>query len=90
MKKTKSPGFFVPMDIPPGEDGSTVDYATLKDGILRVIELDYGDRCETKDVEDFTDLEGKTEILEGRCIVCLVYERFDKLWELFELIDEVS
>jgi hypothetical protein len=83
MSKTNdSVGFYVPMDIAPGEFGSTIDYKKLKAGILKIIEQDWGERCETTDIEDFPYLEGKTELSEGRCGVCLVYERFDKFWKM--------
>lgn len=52
--------------------------------VLKLIESYWGPRCELKDFEDFPELEGKTEILEGRCPCCLVYERFDAFWELFD------
>lgn len=83
-KKIKSPGFFVPMDIAPGEYGSSVDYPALKAGILAVIEEDWGPRCETKDYEDFPELDPIFPVGDpdaGRCPVCLIYEKFDAFWK---------
>jgi hypothetical protein len=83
-KEVKSPGFYVPMDLAPGEYGSVVDYDKLKAGILDVIATDWGERCETKDYEDFPELDPINAVGDpdaGRCPVCLVYEKFDKFWE---------
>lgn len=82
-KKVKSPGFYVPMDIAPGEYGSSVDYKALKAGIESVLLEDWGPPCIIKDTEDFPDLVGKTELFDGRCPCCLVYEKFDDFWEYF-------
>lgn len=88
MSKDKGPGFYVAMDIAPGEYGSVIDYPALKAGILKVIEMDFGDRCRTPDTVDFPELKGNTELDQGRCPVCLVYERFDKLWEILDVAND--
>ena len=71
------------MDLAPGEYGSTVDYDALKKGLIVILEKDWGPRCGSLDTEDFPELEGETDIMKGRCPVCLVYERFDAFWEAF-------
>jgi hypothetical protein len=82
--KVKGTGFYVPMDIAPGEYGSTVDYKRLKEVILYAMEQDWGPRCKTKDYDDFPELDPLFAIGDpeaGRCPVCLVYEKFDAFWE---------
>lgn len=79
----KGTGFFAPMDIAPGEY-NTRSYDQLKQVILEKLEQDWGERCKTKDTDDFEDLFGMDELWGGRCPVCLVYERFDKFWEMFD------
>lgn len=91
--KIKSPGFNVPMDIPPPASVYATDFAQLKEHALHVIEEHYGDRCKTKDTDDFEELlfpVGDNDA--GRCPICLVYEKFDKFWDtLYEEDDmEVS
>lgn len=79
-----SPGFFVPLDLPVDDYGSSVDYDKLKAGLLQVIATDWGERCETKDYEDFPELDPIHAVGDpdaGRCPVCLIYEKFDKFWE---------
>lgn len=63
------------------------EYKRLKERTLKLLEEDWGPRCDMKDTEDFPDLVGKTEVSEGRCPCCLVYERFDNFWELFDIED---
>ncbi len=83
--KVKGTGFYVPMDIAPGEYGSTVDYPRLKEAILYAMEQDWGPRCKTLDLDDFPDEYeplfpvGDSDM--GRCPVCLVYEKFDAFWK---------
>lgn len=80
----KGTGYYTPMDIAPGEfSNSMID--DLKAHNLRVLEEAYGPRCETKDYEEFPELDpifaiGDPDI--GRCPVCLVYEKFDAFWEM--------
>lgn len=73
------------MDLAPGEYGSAVDYDKLKAGILSCIEEDWGERCKTTDLEDFPELHDDLVVVgnpdDGRCPVCLVYEKFDKFWD---------
>lgn len=84
-KEMKGVGFYVPMDLAPGEYGSIVDYDKLKAGILAVINTDWGPRCVTKDYDDFPELHDDLITVgdpdAGRCPVCLVYEKFDKFWD---------
>ena len=92
MSKIKGTGFYVPMDIAPGEDGSTVDYKALKAGILSVIEEDWGPRCKTKDTDDFPeDLDPIFPIGDpdmNRCGTCLVYEKFDAFWRVLDFEEQ--
>lgn len=84
--KIKSPGFNVPMDIPPPESVYGRQFSELKKHILYVMEEHWGPRCKTKDYEDFPDLEPLNAIGDpdnGRCPACLVYEKFDNFWEYF-------
>lgn len=79
LPAVKGTGFYVPMDIAPSEYGSTIDYKSLKKGILKVLRQDWGPRCETKDTEDEIVAVGGDF---GRCPVCLVYEKFDAFWKV--------
>lgn len=59
-------------------------FRELKEHNLKVLEEHYGPRCETKDYEDFPELDPLFAVGDpeaGRCPVCLVYEKFDKFWE---------
>jgi len=87
-KAIKGPGFYTPMDIAPGEYSVEEEYKKLRQDIVKLIERDYGKRCNMKDTEDFPELIGKTELSEGRCGVCFVYETFDKFWKAFGLDDD--
>lgn len=89
-EKLKSPGFYTPMDLVPDEYGSTVDYKTLRAGILAVIEEDWGPRCKTKDTDDFDDLITVGDPDAGRCPVCLVYEKFDAFWKVLDFEKQVE
>jgi hypothetical protein len=60
---------------------SSEDVRVVKMSMLDLIELDWGPRCETKDTDDFPELKGDEK---SRCGVCVVYERFDKFWELYD------
>lgn len=60
------------------------EYNQVKEDTLKLLERDWGERCKIKDTEDFPELLGETETGKGRCPSCLVYERFDKFWELFD------
>ena len=84
--KVKSPGFYCPMDIAPGE--YAVDYPSIKRIIEAAMEKDWGPRCKTKDYDDFPDILDKPEN-NSRCPVCVAYERFDSFWEYFSP-DEIS
>ena len=94
LRKNKSPGFNVPMDIPPPASVYATDFSELKGHILHVLEEHYGPRCETTDIEDFPELDPLFAVGDpdtGRCPVCLVYEKFDKFWsELYDDEMEVS
>lgn len=57
------------------------EYKAIHDDVLRLIERDWGKRCETKDTEDFPELLNSKN---GRCGVCVVYEKFDKFWARLE------
>lgn len=54
--------------------------AELKTAILETIKKNYGPRCRTKDTDDFDDLITVGNPDDGRCPVCLVYEKFDAFW----------
>ncbi len=59
-------------------------FRELKEHNLAVLEEHYGERCKTKDYEDFPDLLPLFAVGDpdsGRCPVCLVYEKFDAYWE---------
>lgn len=89
--KVKSPGFYTPMDVAPGESVYGNMFANLKAHNLAVIEEHYGKRCKTKDTDDFDDLITVGDPDAGRCPVCLVYEKFDNYWKyLYEDHMEVS
>lgn len=60
------------------------DYKKLKAKLLKLIERDWGQRCETKDYEDFPELKGGVSVSEGRCPACLTYEKFDEFWRYIE------
>lgn len=93
-EKIKSPGFFTPMDIAPGEFPSCYAYqfSVLKTYNLNVIKEHYGERCQTKDTDDFPELLEppymNNEKDWGRCPVCLVYENFDAYWEALYYVDD--
>ena len=70
------------------DDDVSKEYKKMRSDILKLIKRDYGKRCKTKDTEDFPEMLGKTEVLEGRCYLCLVYERFDKFWDILGLDDD--
>lgn len=61
--------------------------------LLKLIEKDWGKRCESWDYEDFPELKDDLIVVGdpdvGRCPVCLVYERFDKFWKELDLEDNV-
>lgn len=64
------------------------DFAKLKAVILYNIEEDWGPRCEVKDTDDFPELleppYPNNDPDYSRCGTCLVYERFDKFWKVFD------
>lgn len=60
-------------------------YEKAKLQLLKLIEKDYGKPCLTKDTDDFDDLITVGDPDAGRCPVCIVYERLDKLWETLDL-----
>lgn len=62
-------------------------YEKAKQSLLRLIEKDYGKPCETKDTDDFPEM--KDDPGWGRCPVCIVYERLDKLLETLDLEDDI-
>ncbi len=47
---------------------------------LHTIVEHYGERCKTKDTDDFDDLVTVGDPDAGRCPTCLVYEKFDAYW----------
>lgn len=59
----------------------------LKEQIIHDIEEHYGERCKTKDTDDFPEMleppYANNDKDWGRCPVCLVYEKFDAFWETF-------
>lgn len=61
-----------------------VNYDTLKQDILTLLERDWGPRCKTKDIDDFDDLITVGDPESGRCPCCLVYEKFDNFWSYFD------
>jgi len=75
--------FSTPMDIPPSEYPE-IGYAELKSQVLLFIERDWGQRCETKDTDDFDDLATVENPDAVRCSCCLVYDKFDKFWDYFD------
>ncbi len=86
----KGTGFFTPMDLPPPD--SVMGYPALKNAILARLEEDWGPRCESKDYEDFPELDPLFAVGDpdlGRCPACLVYEKFDKFWSYFDHSDDV-
>lgn len=46
------------------------------DLISEAITEHWGERCDTKDTDDFPEVAGKTE---GRCPTCLAWEQYDVL-----------
>ena len=81
----QSKGFQVSIDLNPDVYVSVVDYDELRAGILQCMKLDWGERCETKDIDDFPELHDDLVVVgnqeENRCPVCLVYEKFDAWWD---------
>lgn len=62
------------------------DYKKVRSEIERLLERDWGPRCKTRDIDDFPELKHAItgdEKFNGRCPVCLVYERFDDFWNIF-------
>lgn len=61
-------------------------FRELREHNLKVIEEHYGERCKTKDLDDFPDeLDPIFPVGDpdaGRCPVCLVYEKFDNYWKV--------
>lgn len=60
------------------------EYAVVKKELERLIARDWGDRCETKDTDDFDDLITVGDPDAGRCPCCLTYEKFDNFWRYIE------
>lgn len=58
------------------------DYKKVRLATEKLIERDWGARCETKDTDDFPEMHGLS-LEEGRCPVCLMYEKFDDFWRVF-------
>lgn len=90
----KGTGFYTPMDLVPGEYSTYGQmFAELKAHNLAVIKEHYGKRCKTKDYEDFPELEPLFAVGDpddGRCSVCLVYEKFDAYWKyLYDDTDDL-
>lgn len=68
------------------EDQDDRDLRELKHRILNSIEEYYGSRCLAKDYDDFPDIDfaiGDPDT--GRCPTCLVYEKFDAFWKVFDI-----
>lgn len=57
------------------------EYQALRKEMEAFLKREWGSRCEIKDTVDFPDLEGKTTISDGRCPLCLAYEKFDDFWD---------
>lgn len=55
-------------------------FRELKKHNLDVIREHYGKRCKVKDTDEFDDLVTVGDQDNGRCPVCLVYEKFDSYW----------
>lgn len=91
-KKIKGTGFFTPMDIVPDESNYGYDMREFKRHCLMMLEEHYGERCETKDTDDFPEMleppYANNDKDWGRCPVCLVYEKFDAFWETFYYDDD--
>lgn len=64
----------------------------LKTRILRDIKKHYGERCASKDTDDFPEMLEPPYMNNdknwGRCPVCLVYEKFDEFWGVFYYDEE--
>lgn len=92
-KKIKSPGFYTPMDIAPGEFNEQlkpienykpleVSYSAMRRRILIELEKNWGPRCGIKDTEEYSELIGDKN--SSRCPACVTYEKFDEFWERFD------
>jgi len=58
------------------------EYAEVKKSLELLIARDWGERCETKDTDDFPDLADDPESWGSRCPVCLRYEKLDKFFKM--------
>jgi hypothetical protein len=60
------------------------EYDRVKRDLEEVMLDGWGERCETKDTDDFPDIADDPESWGSRCPVCLIYEKIDELFELLE------
>lgn len=71
------------------ESQYVIEFRELRNKCLDVIKEHYGERCETKDIDDFPELIEPpfpgNDKNSKRCPNCLVYEKFDEFWRALYL-----
>lgn len=94
--ETRDPWVHIPIeDIPIKTESVYVsDMAQLKAHIIYTLQEHYGERCETKDTDDFPEMLEPPYLNNdkdwGRCPTRLVYEKFDEFWGALYADVEVS